>query len=65
VIDVTAQGAAYAAGLAADLWDDYDALQKRRSIDRVFEPGSGQTQAQESFAMWKKAVERAKNWEEA
>lgn len=64
VLDVTAQGAAFAAGLAVGFWDDYHALVDSRPIDRVFEPGPGQTQAQENFPMWKKAVGRAKHWVE-
>lgn len=64
VLDVTAQGAAFAAGLAVGFWDDYHALVNRRPIDRVFEPGAGATQAQANFATWQKAVERAKHWAE-
>jgi glycerol kinase len=64
VLDVTAQGAAFAAGLAVGFWDDYHALVDSRPIDRVFEPGQGADQAQENFHMWKKAVDRAKHWVE-
>jgi len=64
VLDVTAQGAAFAAGLAVGFWDDYHALVDSRPIDRVFEPGQGKDQAQENFHMWKKAVGRAKHWVE-
>lgn len=62
VLDATAQGAAFGAGLAIGFWDDYQKLISDRQVDRVFEPGAGQTQAQENFAMWSKAVERAKDW---
>lgn len=64
VLDVTAQGAAFAAGLAVGFWDDYHALVDSRPIDRVFEPRQGKSQAQENFHMWKKAVGRAKHWVE-
>jgi glycerol kinase len=64
VLDVTAQGAAFAAGLAVGFWDDYHALVDTRPIDRVFEPGAGQDSSQENFAIWKKAVDRAKHWVE-
>jgi glycerol kinase len=64
MLDVTAQGAAFAAGLAVGLWDDYRTLVDSRPIDRVFEPGAGQAMAQENFAMWQKAVGRAKHWVE-
>lgn len=62
VIDVTAQGAAFAAGLACGLWDDYSALVSARTIDRVFEPSTGSAHAQDCFSVWQKAVERAKHW---
>ena len=62
ILDATAQGAAFGAGLAVGFWSDYQKLVSDRQVDRVFEPGAGQTQAQENFAMWSKAVGRAKNW---
>ena len=62
ILDATAQGAAFGAGLAVGFWSDYQKLVSDRQVDRVFEPGAGQTQAQENFAMWSKAVSRAKNW---
>ena len=62
VLDATAQGAAFGAGLAVGFWDDYQKLISDRRVDKVFEPGAGQSQAQENFAMWSKAVTRAKNW---
>ncbi len=64
VLDATAQGAAFGAGLAIGFWDDYQKLISDRQVDRVFEPGAGQTQAQDNFAMWSKAVARAKDWVE-
>ena len=62
VLDATAQGAAFGAGLAIGFWDDYQKLVGDRQVDKVFEPGEGQAQAQENFAMWSKAVSRAKDW---
>ncbi|MGB7274532.1 MAG: glycerol kinase GlpK [Geitlerinemataceae cyanobacterium] len=62
ILDATAQGAAFGAGLAVGFWEDYDRLVASRQIDRIFEPEEGKTAAQEHFAMWKKAVDRAKNW---
>ena len=62
VLDATAQGAAFGAGLTVGFWSDYDKLIGDRQVDKVFEPGAGQSQAQDNFAMWSKAVTRAKNW---
>lgn len=60
--DTTAQGAAFAAGLSSGFWDNYTNLIQQRAIDRIFEPGAGQPQALETFAIWQTAVDRTKNW---
>ncbi len=60
--DATAQGAAFGAGLAVGFWPRYRDLIAQRQVERVFEPGSGQGQAQASFPVWLRAVERAKAW---
>ena len=62
ILDATAQGAAFGAGLAVGFWDDYHALIANRQIDRIFEPDQGQEQAVANFVIWSKAVKRAKNW---
>ena len=62
VLDATAQGSAFAAGLAAGLWQDYAELVNSRKIDRVFEPSANQAVAQDNFKIWQRAVERAKHW---
>lgn len=62
ILEATAQGAAFGAGLAVGFWDDYEALVANRQIDYIFEPGPGAALAQENFATWLKAVERAKHW---
>ena len=62
ILDATAQGAAFGAGLAVGFWDNYADLVAKRQIERVFEPGVGAAQAQEHFQIWQQAVERAKNW---
>ncbi|MEL6161173.1 MAG: glycerol kinase GlpK [Cyanobacteria bacterium J06623_5] len=64
VLDATAQGSAFAAGLAIGLWSDYATLVSNRKIDRVFKPSENAQQAQASFQTWQKAVERAKHWTE-
>ncbi|NEP17179.1 MAG: glycerol kinase GlpK, partial [Leptolyngbya sp. SIO4C1] len=46
VLDATAQGSAFAAGLAVGLWDSYADLVAQRQIDCVFEPASSAAQAQ-------------------
>ena len=56
ILDATAQGAAFGAGLAVGFWDDYRSLIDSREIDRIFEPGEGKEQAQANFAPWSQAV---------
>ena len=61
MLDATAQGAAFGAGLTINFWSDYQKLVSDRQVEKI-EPGIGQSQAQENFAMWSKAVARAKDW---
>ena len=61
ILDATAQGAAFAAGLATGFWDDYGAIVATRKVDRVFEPQAGAVAA-EHFAQWQEAVARSKGW---
>lgn len=61
VLDATAQGAAFAAGLAVGFWDDYQAIVETRQVDKVFEP-QAKAVADEHFERWEQAVDRAKRW---
>ena len=62
VLDASAQGAAFAAGLAAGFWQDYAALTASRRVELIFQPGEGCISAQENFSTWLEAVRRAKHW---
>lgn len=62
VLDATAQGAAFGAGLGVGFWESYGNLIAKRQVDRIFEPGAGQPSAQENFPRWQEAVKRAKHW---
>lgn len=64
ILDATAQGAAFGAGLGVGFWQDYQQLIAiaQHQIERTFQPGEGAKQAQANFAIWQKAVERTKNW---
>jgi glycerol kinase len=61
MLDATAQGAAFGAGLTIGFWSDYQKLVSDRPVEKI-EPSKGQAQALENFAMWSKAVARAKDW---
>ncbi len=61
VLDATAQGAAFAAGLAIGFWDDYQAIVDTRKVGKVFEPQEDGVSTAH-FERWEKAVARAKDW---
>jgi glycerol kinase len=62
ILEATAQGAAFGAGLASGFWDDYSQLIANRQIERLFQPGEGAKEARDNFLIWQKAVERTKAW---
>jgi len=64
IIETTALGAAYLAGLAVGFWKDRKAVAARRKADRRFHPAMNEETRQRLYARWKKAVERARAWEE-
>ncbi len=62
VIETTALGAAYAAGLAVGYWRDLDDLRRNWGVARTWQPGmDGETRARLT-AGWRKAVERSFGW---
>ncbi len=61
IIESTAQGAAYLAGIGAGIWKMKD-LTKVQQIDRTFEPGLSQVDREKLYTRWKKAVQRTMNW---
>ncbi len=61
-VETTALGAAYLAGLAIGVWHGLDELTAKVASDKTFEPQMAETQRQEMYAGWQRAVERAKGW---
>lgn len=59
LVETTAAGAAYLAGLAAGVWESTDALERLHGTAREFLP---ETDVSARYARWHKAVERAKAW---
>jgi glycerol kinase len=64
IIETTALGAAYLAGLATGFWKDQATIAEKRKVDRRFQPDMDEEKRQALYAKWKKAVERARGWEE-
>lgn len=56
LIETTALGAAYLAGLSAGVYAHVDELQHLWQIDRVFEPSISREQAQELMHKWNHAI---------
>ena len=65
VVETTAAGAAYLAGLAVGLWKAPQELLQCRRLERVFAPNMDPAQAKALMEQWKKAVSRALHWAEA
>ncbi len=65
VLETTALGAAYLAGLAVGFWGSLEEIQKQWKVDRIFKPEMEQEKKNEMIRQWKRAVERSKGWIEA
>lgn len=62
VQEITALGAAYAAGLASGFWESIGELRDNWIIDRTFEPSMGESRREDMYRGWKAAVERSIDW---
>jgi glycerol kinase len=62
VIQTTALGAAYAAGLAVGFWPGVDDLRANWRQDRAWAPGLDATSREAAYGWWKKAVGRTFDW---
>ena len=62
ILETTAQGAAYLAGLATGFWDSVEEIKKTRPEGQIFTPEVDREQAEKRYAKWQDAVERAKGW---
>lgn len=62
IIETTALGAAYAAGLAVGFWDSTDDLEKYWEEDVRWTPSMDDKTRERSMRLWRKAVERTFDW---
>jgi glycerol kinase len=65
VTETTALGAAYLAGLAVGYWKDQKQIATQWQVDRRFTPAMKAPERKRLDAGWRKALERAKRWEDA
>ena len=62
IIETTALGAAYLAGLAVNYWKDMDELKEQWSLDTIFTAKMKPETALALLSDWHKAVGRTMNW---
>jgi glycerol kinase len=61
VIETTALGAAYLAGLGVGMWPSLDALAGRWTVERTFTPAMDQGRRDALYDGWRRAVDRARD----
>ena len=64
VVETTALGAAYAAGLAVGYWKSTDDIRENWREDRRWTPAMPALERERLFARWNKAVARSFDWVE-
>ena len=63
MVETTALGAAFLAGLCTGVWKDITDILDIRQSDHIFRPKMDAALAKKYYDGWKKAVERAKGWD--
>ncbi|WP_312262236.1 glycerol kinase GlpK [Candidatus Igneacidithiobacillus taiwanensis] len=64
MIETTALGSAYAAGLATGYWQNFQDLEANWGIDREWQPALAEGERARLYHSWKKAVARSFGWVE-
>ena len=62
LLESTAMGAAYLAGLAVGYWQSTAELDAQWKPERVFEPRMSETEREVLKTMWHQAVTRSRGW---
>ena len=62
IIETTALGAAYLAGLAVGVWASKEDLKSSWKLDRRFSPTMAPEKAAKYYAGWRKAVKHSLHW---
>ncbi|MCL4105784.1 UNVERIFIED_CONTAM: hypothetical protein GTU68_028661 [Idotea baltica] len=62
VLETTALGAAYLAGLAVGFWGSIEEIQTQWKEDKTFIPKNNTERIKEMKYQWKRAVERSRGW---
>lgn len=64
ILETTALGAAYLAGLAVDYWKNLDDIKEQWQLDRAFNPQMKLETVRTHLNGWQRAHERSKGWEQ-
>lgn len=64
MVETTAWGAAFLAGLNQGMWKDIAEIRSLRESDRIFKPKMSRTEAKNLYYYWLKATEKSSQWEE-
>lgn len=64
IIETTAIGAAFLAGLAVGFWESREEIEALWNADKSFTPSMENAERENLIHFWHKAVERSKNWVE-
>jgi glycerol kinase len=65
IVETTALGAAFMAGLGTGVWDSTEDLRETWRLGREFTPDDSEEvrkRTDASYALWRRGVERAKGW---
>ena len=65
ILETTALGAAYLAGLAVGYWKDVEDLEEQWNQEKTFRPQMEESLSQQLLHDWHRAVGRASAWEES
>ncbi|WP_263834615.1 glycerol kinase GlpK [Salinibacter sp.] len=63
ILETTALGAAYLAGLAVGYWDSQSEIQDQWELDQMFTPSMPRDRVETLRTGWSKALDRARAWE--
>ena len=62
ILETTAMGAAFLAGLAVGVWPDQAAIRNLWQEEKTFVAGISRENADQKMEFWSRAVERSKDW---
>jgi glycerol kinase len=64
VVETTALGVAYLAGLFVEFWASAEEIEALWKVDKTFEPHMSNDQRDDLIANWQKAISKSKGWVE-